>query len=210
MRRRRLRQRFTAGTFGSLQASRGEGSRRVSLQSWLGRLLRPAPAGERRLLQNDPRLGGQSAFSLSSLDFVGGGAMPRRCAGAGVGNVSPSLQWSGVPAAAAELAFVVQDPDAPLPWPVTRPIAFGLDPGAGAPPRAHSRREAAANSISAASVIRAPRPVASHGPHRYVFQIFAVAKPLRFGAPPDLAAIAAAMAGSVLGRARLTGRYERP
>jgi hypothetical protein len=38
--------------------------------------------------------------------------------------------------------------------------------------------------------------------------MFALRKPLRFDSPPKLAAVAAAMAGSVLARAILTGRYE--
>ncbi len=46
--------------------------------------------------------------------------MPRRCAGAGVGdNVFPAIRWTGVPSVAVGLGLVIQNPDAPLPRPVT-------------------------------------------------------------------------------------------
>jgi hypothetical protein len=40
--------------------------------------------------------------------------------------------------------------------------------------------------------------------------MFALAEPLHFDSPPDLASITAAMAGIVLARGQLTGRYVRP
>jgi Raf kinase inhibitor-like YbhB/YbcL family protein len=188
----------------------------MSLESSLGRLLRPVRAGDRHLLQNDPRLDARSSFDLSSPDFSDGGMMPRQCAGAGVGDiVSPAIRWTGVPPAAVELGLVIQDPDAPLPRLVTHLIAFGIDPGVGgAAEGAFEAGDGSEFHFGRGSFGRigyqGPRPVAGHGPHRYFFQVFALGKPLRFDAPPDLAALAAAMAGSVLARARLTGRYERP
>jgi phosphatidylethanolamine-binding protein (PEBP) family uncharacterized protein len=107
----------------------------MSFECALGRLLRSVRSAARRLLQNDPRLDGGSAFGLASPDFSDGGMMPRRSGGAGIGdNVSPALRWAGVPPEAAELALVAQDPDAPLPRPITHLIAFGLDPDAGGVP----------------------------------------------------------------------------
>jgi hypothetical protein len=58
-----------------------------------------------------------------------------------------------------------------------------------------------------------PAPIKGHGPHRYVFQLFA----LPAADAPDGAAAArtaprallAAVRGPVLARARLTGTYER-
>jgi Raf kinase inhibitor-like YbhB/YbcL family protein len=187
----------------------------MSFESALGRLLRSVRAGERRLLQNDPRLDAQSEFGLASPDFADGGMIPRQCAAKGVGdNLSPALRWAGVPREAAELALVIQDPDAPLPRPVTHLIAFGLDPDAGGVPEgalgAGDGGEVRFGRGSFGRIgYQGPRPVAGHGPHGYVFQMFALGKPLRFGSPPDLAAIAAAMAGSVVARASLIGRCER-
>lgn len=187
----------------------------MPLESALGNLLRPVRAGERRLVWNDSGLAAPRVFSLSSPDFADGGMMPMRCAARGIGdNVSPGLRWDGVPPTAGELALVVQDPDAPLPWPITHIIAFGIDPSAG------GIREGALEAGGREGILlgkgsfgrvgyQGPRPVSGHGPHRYVFQMFALARRLRFERPPDLSAIVAAMSGAVLARARLVGHYER-
>lgn len=188
----------------------------MSFQRWVGSHLRSVRAGERRLVANNPRLAARSAFPLESPNFRDGGAMPERCAGAGVGDdLPPALRWSGVPPEAVELALVVQDADAPLPWPITHLIAFGLDPRAGGVPQGAQWPKGGLDcKFGRASFgwigYKGPRPVAGHGPHRYVFQMFVLGKTLRFESPPDLTAITNAMAGSVLARATLTGVYERP
>ena len=46
-----------------------------------------------------------------------------------------------------------------------------------------------------------PRPVRGHGAHRYVFQLFALSRPIEVGERPDLAEVLAAMGGAVLARA---------
>ena len=104
----------------------------MSLKSALGSLMRPIRAGESHLVWNDPRLAAPRLFALSSPAFADGGMMPRRSAGSGVGDdLSPPLDWTGVPRGAEELVLIVQDPDAPLPRPVTHLIAYGGDPTAG-------------------------------------------------------------------------------
>jgi phosphatidylethanolamine-binding protein (PEBP) family uncharacterized protein len=54
-----------------------------------------------------------------------------------------------------------------------------------------------------------PRPVRGHGPHRYVFQLFALSRPIAVGERPDRAEVLAAMRGAVIARGKLTGTYER-
>ena len=57
---------------------------------------------------------------------------------------------------------------------------------------------------------RGPTPVPDHGPHTYVFQLFALAAPLpRDRASLSRAQLAKAMSGIVLARGRLDGTYER-
>lgn len=51
-------------------------------------------------------------------------------------------------------------------------------------------------------------PVPSHGPHSYVFQLFAVDRALDLPAKFTLADVLGAISGQVLGRARLDGSYE--
>src|SRR5690349_7594445 len=53
-------------------------------------------------------------LSIASPAFAAGGMIPAKhtCEGA---DVSPTLEWSGVPAGAKSLALIVDDPDAPDP-----------------------------------------------------------------------------------------------
>ena len=188
----------------------------MSLESAIGGLLRSVRTGERRLIQNDPRLDARRVIALSSPSFADGAMMPMRCAASGVGdNLSPALRWDGAPRNAVDLALIVQDADVPLPRPATHLVAYSLDPGAGGVPEgAFNAGNGGAFHFGRGSFGRigyqGPRPIAGHGPHRYVFQVFALGKRLRFDSPPDLTALAAAMAGSVLARGQLVGRYERP
>ncbi|HHH13049.1 MAG TPA: YbhB/YbcL family Raf kinase inhibitor-like protein, partial [Thiolapillus brandeum] len=54
------------------------------------------------------------SFTIHSSAFEEGGSIPARytCDGE---DISPPLQWSGVPEGARSLALVVDDPDAPDP-----------------------------------------------------------------------------------------------
>ena len=65
-----------------------------------------------------------------------------------------------------------------------------------------------------------PAPIKGHGPHRYIFQLFALEGPLgSLGISPDAAAtppdrarpraVLSAVTSPVLGRGRLTGVFER-
>jgi phosphatidylethanolamine-binding protein (PEBP) family uncharacterized protein len=56
---------------------------------------------------------------------------------------------------------------------------------------------------------RGPMPPPSHGPHRYVFQLFALNQALRTDVDFDRKALAREMAGKILARGRLTGVFER-
>src|SRR6185312_15818957 len=104
-----------------------------------------------------------------------------------------------------------QDPDVPLPDPVVHLVAHGIDPA----------RFIAAGDLNAGGAVAlgkggfgrvgyaGPRPIRSHGRHRYVFQLFALDAPLGLSGTPDLKALTAAMAGHVVARGELTGWYER-
>ena len=53
-----------------------------------------------------------------------------------------------------------------------------------------------------------PMPVRSHGPHAYVFQLFALDRALDLPASFTLDQVLTTIAGHVIGRARLDGTYE--
>jgi hypothetical protein len=180
----------------------------------MGRLLRNRRAGEATLTWNRDELAAPETIVLISHDFAPGEHMPVSSAGKGVGdNVSPELEWTGAPAATVELVLIIEDPDVPLKQPI---VHLSL---AGIPPRIESIAEGALDEGAGAlgtglgSFDRVgyagPRPIPGHGPHAYVFQLYALGEALGLpvGAKPEV--IVAAMAGKVIARGRLDGIYER-
>jgi Raf kinase inhibitor-like YbhB/YbcL family protein len=182
----------------------------------IGKALRGIRAGDKHLAWNAAALAAAPvSISLTSSAFADGQAMPIRYAGQGVGdNVSPPLQWSGVPQGAAELVLIMQDPDAPLLRPVVHVIATGISPSTGGLAEGALGASASPDiKLGRASFGRrayaGPRPVPGHGPHRYVFQLVAVARPLVVATAPNLRELLTALRGNALARGRLTGLFEQ-
>ena len=61
------------------------------------------------------------AFQLRSSAFAADCPIPERYSHR-AGDMSPPLAWSGIPAGTAELALLVDDPDAPIPGTRTNPV----------------------------------------------------------------------------------------
>jgi Raf kinase inhibitor-like YbhB/YbcL family protein len=181
----------------------------------IGRWLRWIRAKDHHLACNDPRIRTTSArILLTSPAFDDGAEIPVRHAGAGLGeNLSPPLAWSGVPAWTSELVLVIQDPDAPLPRPSVHLIATGIPGDCRAVGEGHLAPSGTRNiAFGRGSFGRigysGPRPIRGHGPHRYVFQIFALAGRLRVAPRADLYATKTAMKELVLAYGTLSGVYD--
>jgi Raf kinase inhibitor-like YbhB/YbcL family protein len=181
--------------------------------AWLGRLLRNRRAGESKLAWNQPGLDAPETIILTSPDFVDGSAMPMSSAGKGVGlNISPPLAWHGLAAQTAELVLIIEDPDVPLPRPVVHLALAGITPelegfaegdlNEGGP---HGNGRGSFNRTGYAG----PRPVPGHGPHHYVFQLYALLRRLDLPSGAKPSAVVSAMSGTVLARGRIEGTYER-
>ena len=54
-----------------------------------------------------------------------------------------------------------------------------------------------------------PRPIPAHGPHHYVIQILALNRPTKFESAPNLKSFLKGISGTVIGRGRLIGKFER-
>ena len=184
---------------------------RLRDKNLIGVLLKKVRAGDRHLVMRDPRFrDAPGSIHLSSPDFGDWAMMPQRFTQEGE-NLSPPLKWENLPDGVAELVLVMQDPDAPMPDPVTHLIAYGIRPSGAI----------AIGDLNAGGPLKlgkgsfgrigyaGPRPIRSHGRHRYVFQMFALDAPLGLGGAPDLKTLTNAMAGHVVARAELTGWYER-
>jgi Raf kinase inhibitor-like YbhB/YbcL family protein len=176
----------------------------------LGKLLRRFRAGEARSPLAGPEYSGAATIDVTSTAFTDGGSIPQKHAGKGIGdNVSPPLQWTGVPADTKQLVLVMDDLDVPMPKPlmhttaVIEPDVGGLGEGELGPGTTGVRLVKAFGDTYVG-----PAPIAGHGPHHYRFLVFALDQRI----PEDLAdnkALLAAMAGHVTARGALTGTYER-
>jgi len=183
----------------------------------LGLMLRTHRAGHHTLAWNRPEAQAPENFELTSPAFTPGAPIPERYRGRlFAANLSPALTWTQPPAEAAELLLLVQDPDAPGRAPATHALAAGIDPGL------HGLPEGGLAHPSPVPGVRhgrgpfgrlgwaGPMPIPSHGPHAYVFQLFALSMPLELPARFTLADALDGARGRIVGRARLDGTYEVP
>ena len=162
------------------------------------------------------------AFTLTSKSFNDQQALPKahvhHAMGAGGDNVSPDLAWSGAPEGTQSFALTCYDPDAPTGsgwwhWVVSdRPAsAPGLALGAGAaggaalpPGSKQGRTDFGTHEYGGA----APPP--GHGPHRYIFTLYALKTPtLDVPADASAAYVGFNIHFAKLGEARLMATYER-
>jgi len=155
-------------------------------------------------------------FRLTSPAFKHGETIPKAytCEGK---DASPELNWSGAPPGTKSFALIMDDPDAPVGlwvhWVLydipadLRGLPENLPKTKRAPGGAKHGASWGVDSFSRTGY-GGPCPPPGK-PHRYVFKLFALDKPL--GLPPGATAseAAKAMEGHVLGRAELIGLYER-
>ena len=115
------------------------------------------------------------AFTLTSNDFKDGDVLPDAHVQA-KGNRSPHLAWSGAPEGTKSFAITAYDPDAPTGsgfwhWTVANiPADLSEIPTGGPVPAGavEGRTDYGLPGFGGA----APPP--GHGPHRYIFTVFAV------------------------------------
>jgi hypothetical protein len=181
----------------------------------LGKLLRNRRAGETHTAWNLPNLHGPEALTLTSRDFDDGGVLPLAHCAKPVGgdDLSPHLDWTSLPPGTAQLLLVVEDIDVPMAKPAVHCAAL-IDPAAGAlePGALAAKQPGPGVRILRSTIGRGyhgPAPIKGHGPHRYVFQLFALGSPLAGNDDARPRTLLAAVTQPVLGRGRLTCVYER-
>jgi len=130
-------------------------------------------------------------------------------------DVSPPLEWAGIPAGARELALIFDDPDAPSREPWAHWVVYGLPPDSRGVPRAVAPGAPmeggglqGMNSWGTPGY-RGPAPPRGHGIHRYRFRVYALDAPTGLGEGADRAALFRAMRGRVLASGELVGTYGR-
>jgi Raf kinase inhibitor-like YbhB/YbcL family protein len=148
-------------------------------------------------------------FKLTSSAFKEGERIPRgyTCDGA---NVSPSLEWSGVPKTARTLAIIADDPDAPsgtfVHWVVYNLSAENM----GIVENLPQDGELKAGGFQGKNDFEKTGyggPCPPSGTHRYFFKIYALDAELPLKAGATRAEVENAMAGHILAQAQLMGTY---
>ncbi|WP_158882259.1 YbhB/YbcL family Raf kinase inhibitor-like protein [Amycolatopsis anabasis] len=147
-------------------------------------------------------------MELRSVAFGDQDLIPERYSYEG-GNVSPPLEWSGVPGGTAELALLCEDPDAPG-GTFTHWVLTGISPGTGGlaeglPPADASPGRNGFGDFGWGG----PRPPVGDPPHHYLFRLYAADRPLGLAAGADAGAVHTALDDHVLSEATLVGRFER-
>ena len=154
-------------------------------------------------------------LKLESTAFVNGDRIPSKytCDGE---DISPPLQWSGVPETAISLALIVDDPDAPDPmspkmtW--VHWILFNI------PTSSTSLSEGASSGNlppESEEGLNDWRRVGYGGPcppigsHRYFHKLYALDMTLNVMTKPTRAVIDAAMKGHIIAETALMGTYKK-
>ncbi|HEX4508971.1 MAG TPA: YbhB/YbcL family Raf kinase inhibitor-like protein [Burkholderiaceae bacterium] len=154
------------------------------IPDFVGHALREQRAGlDKTVFLRAPLRTGQAAIRVSSLAFVDHGPLPALYTADGEG-LSPPLQWSSLPPETRSVALIVEDADSPTPQPFVHAIAVGIDPaetflreggldGDGEPEGNEPALHLGRNSLLQSGWLP-PDPPPGHGPHRYLFQVFAL------------------------------------
>ena len=187
-----------------------------NLPDFVGHALRDQRAGLDQLAFNRlPLRGGQGAITVTSLAFVDHGPLPQLYTADGDG-VSPPLAWTGIPAVATSVVLIVEDADSPTPHPLVHAIAVALPAGDGTLQQGALDDAADApedTRLGRNSYLQhgwlPPDPPPGHGPHRYAFQVFALAGNATLPETPGRDALMEALARDAIASGMVIGTYER-
>jgi Raf kinase inhibitor-like YbhB/YbcL family protein len=117
-------------------------------------------------------------FTLNSNDLTDGGVLPDAQVYA-KGNASPHLKWSGAPEGTKSYAVTCFDPDAPTGsgfwhWTAANIPADVSELATGASSRGMPAGAVQGRTDFGETGFGGAAPPPGHGPHRYIFTVFAV------------------------------------
>jgi Raf kinase inhibitor-like YbhB/YbcL family protein len=177
----------------------------------------PAPAGQRG---GGRGRGAVQVMTLTSSAWPDGGQIPATYTQAGE-ETSPPLAWSNVPDGTASFVLIVHDADAAvgngtddiLHWMLWNipPSVTSLPEGI---PRGSERADGTRQISATGPNYRGPGAAASGPAHHYAFELFALdtmldVPPVGASPPQTRAAVLAAIAGHVRGKAVYVGLFRR-
>jgi Raf kinase inhibitor-like YbhB/YbcL family protein len=156
-------------------------------------------------------------LSLTSSAFTHQGEIPARYSCEVKGReISPSLTWTGVPAAAKSLALIVDDPDAPDPKAPQRTwvhwVLYNLPVNTTGLPEGVDPKGLPAGTREGSNDWRRTgygAPCPPIGRHRYFFKLYVLDTVLPDLGRPDKRRLEQAMEGHVLAHTELVGTYQK-
>jgi hypothetical protein len=183
------------------------------LPTAIGRTLwRVRPGLERTVVYRRKIATGVPALALASPAFDDQRPIPKRYTADGEG-LSPPLRWSGAPKITRSFALIVEDADSPTPAPLVHAIVARLPPEAEALDDGAIELHEGGPLIGRNSFLKTgwlpPDPPPGHGPHRYVFQLFALDRVPELGVHPGRSALVEAIDRHALAYGVLVGTYSR-
>ena len=154
------------------------------------------------------------SLTLTSSAFTQNGKIPTRytCDG---GDISPPLAWSGVPAGAKSLVFIMDDPDAPDPaapqmtW--VHWVLYNIPPDTPGLAEGAAAGGLPKEALEGENDWRRPGyggPCPPVGRHRYFHKLYALDTKLPDLRRPTKKQIEQAMHGHILAHAELVGTYQ--
>jgi len=171
---------------------------------------RPQVSGQNSTSASTTQTTGGS-LKLTSTTFKEGEPIPRQYTCDGV-NVSPSLEWSGVPKSAKTLVIIADDPDAPagawVHWVLYNLPADNIGMVENLP----ATDELKAGGFQGKNdfgKIGYGGPCPPSGTHRYFFKIYALDSELPLKAGATKAEVEKAMEGHVVTQGQLMGTYRK-
>lgn len=155
-------------------------------------------------------------FLLKSSALADGQEIPRQYTGEGK-DISPPLEWSGVPINTQEFALICEDPDAPRPEPWVHWLIYQIPHGVTTLPEGIPQKQKLEHPVSALQGINSfdkigyngPMPPPGHGWHRYFFKLFALDVSLKLHPAAKKEELLKAMEGHIVGKTQIFGRFKR-
>ena len=162
-----------------------------------------------------PRAEETMPLTITSSAFTDGGEIPARytCQGE---DISPPLEWRGIPEAARSLVLIVDDPDAPDPkaprmtW--VHWVLFNLPPdtpGLAEDAAPDALPPGTGRGINSWNRTGYGGPCPPIGRHRYFHKLYALDTVLDLSGKPTGKVLEAALQGHVIGQTELVGTYQK-
>jgi len=150
-------------------------------------------------------------MKLNSTGFENGGMIPKKYTCDDL-NISPPLNWEGVPEKSKALALICDDPDAPMgTW--VHWVIYNISPqlkgfSENVPPE-KNLSTGAVQGVNDFGSLGYGGPCPPSGTHRYFFKLYALDTVLRLTPGASKAQLLKAIQGHILEETQMTGKYRR-